>query len=556
MALGFGVGLRTRHYSQFLNGSPKVDWLEAISENFMGTGGRPLAVLHKVRQDRPVVLHGVSLAIGSVDPFDAAYLKQLKELADQIEPAMISDHLCWGRAHGKYVHDLLPLPLTEEAVRHVVTRVQQLQDYLGRQFVLENVSSYMEFKESQYKEWEFLNEISRRSGCGILLDVNNIFVSAHNHGFAPRDYLHGVRRESVKQFHLAGHDNRGPIILDTHEGHVSTPVWELYREAVLHFGNVPALIEWDEAVPELDMLLAEAEIARSVAAKALAEPVPPVPAPEAPGAPSTRRDFSGVVSASAPSLAALQDRVFGWLTAPDAIDDADALVHGGALSPTDRVNIYAEMYWLRIRDVLRDDYTRLRARMGDDAFDAMCSKYLVANISTHPSLSFIGARLPEFLSTQEVPLFYRDLAALERARTAAFIAPDGPTLETAALARLGSAFGWAVMSMQPSLHLLALSHDVISVFNKPEVLPEARLQRVVVWRQGFTVFHVEVPADEALALQRAMEGQTLTEVCEAFAAREDPANAAFAAISSWTGEGMVSTVHALPNTIASSAIRT
>lgn len=266
---GHGIGLRTQHYGRFLEERPPVDWLEVISENFMVAGGRPLAVLEKVRRDYPLALHGVSLSIGGSDPLDAAYLERLRGLERRIAPAIISDHLCWGTSGGHYAHDLLPLPYTEEALAHVVSRVQQVQERLGRTMLLENVSSYLTYTASALSEWEFLAEVARRSGCGILLDVNNIYVSARNHGFDPDAYLAGIPREAVKQFHLAGHTDHGDCVIDTHEGPVVDAVWALYRRAVRRFGQVPCLIEWDEGVPELEIVLAESERARAEARSAL-----------------------------------------------------------------------------------------------------------------------------------------------------------------------------------------------------------------------------------------------------------------------------------------------
>ncbi len=270
-SLGHGVGLRVPHYPQFLESNPAVAWVEAISENFMGLGGRPLAVLEKVRRDRPVVLHGVSLNVGSVAPLDEQYLRDLKALVTRIEPAMVSDHLCWGRVGDQYSHDLLPLPFTEEALTLTVNRIQQVQDALGRQLLIENVSSYMAFRESTMTEWDFLREVAQRADCGILLDVNNVYVSARNHGFEAKTYLDAIPTERVGQFHLAGHQDRGHVVIDTHEGHVSDAVWALYAHAVRRFGAVPTLIEWDEGVPELPVLLAESAQARALEAKTLAE---------------------------------------------------------------------------------------------------------------------------------------------------------------------------------------------------------------------------------------------------------------------------------------------
>jgi uncharacterized protein (UPF0276 family) len=261
--LGHGVGLRPKHYGRFLESRPQVDWVEAISENFMRIGGRPRAVLEKVRRDFPVALHGVSLSIGSSDPLNWEYLSELAELVKRIEPAMISDHLCWGSHRGRYVHDLLPLPFTEEVLKHVVRRVQSVQERLGRQILLENVSSYFTYQESTLSEWDFLAEVARRADCGILLDINNIFVSAKNHGFDPTDYLTAMPVDRIGQYHLAGHSDHGEYLLDTHDHPVCGDVWTLYRQAVRRFGLVSTLIEWDENVPELDVLIAESRRAKA-----------------------------------------------------------------------------------------------------------------------------------------------------------------------------------------------------------------------------------------------------------------------------------------------------
>ncbi len=268
--LGHGIGLRPKHFGRFLSEPPPVDWMEATSENFMAPGGRPLAVLERVRREVPVVLHGVSLSIGSTDPLNEVYLTELRALADRIEPALVSDHLCWGSHGGRYAHDLWPLPYTEEALAHVVLRVQRVQEKLGRQIALENVSSYVAFRDSTMTEWEFLSEVAERADCGILLDVNNIFVSARNHRFDPADYLEGIPRDRVVQFHLAGHSDKGTYLFDSHDGQVAGAVWDLYRQAVRRFGRVPTLIEWDDRIPELDELVAQSRTAAAVEAEVLA----------------------------------------------------------------------------------------------------------------------------------------------------------------------------------------------------------------------------------------------------------------------------------------------
>lgn len=263
----FGLGLRTAHYEAIFGNGPDLDWFEVISENFMVPGGRPLHNLDRIRRDYPLAMHGVSLSIGSTAPLDYGYLRDLKQLAARIEPMWLSDHLCWTGVDGKNLHDLMPLPYTEDAAAHVAARVREVQDVLGRQILLENVSSYVAFRESSMTEWDFLRLVAEKADCFILLDINNIFVSAFNHGFDPAAYLEGIPVERVRQFHLAGHDNCGDYIVDTHDAPVVEPVWDLYRKAVLKFGDIPTMIERDDRIPPLEELMAELDRARGIAAE-------------------------------------------------------------------------------------------------------------------------------------------------------------------------------------------------------------------------------------------------------------------------------------------------
>jgi len=267
--LGHGIGLRPKHFPQLWDGTARVDWFEAISENYMVAGGRPLAALERARALAPVVLHGVSLSIGSTDPLDEAYLGALQALVARVEPAWISDHLCWSGVGGRYAHDLLPLPYTEEALAHVVRRVVTVQERLGRQILLENVSSYLTYTHSTLAEWEFLGAVAERADCGLLLDVNNVYVSAANHGFDADAYLAGLPAKRVGQIHLAGHSDMGAYLFDTHDGPVIEPVWDLYRRAVRRFGRVSTLVEWDDRIPAFDVVRAEAERARAAEAEIL-----------------------------------------------------------------------------------------------------------------------------------------------------------------------------------------------------------------------------------------------------------------------------------------------
>jgi uncharacterized protein (UPF0276 family) len=267
--LGHGIGLRPVHFPRLEDGTLRVDWFEAISENYMVPGGRPLAALEQARVRAPVVLHGVSLSLGSTDPLDQRYLTALRALIARVEPAWVSDHLCWSGVGGTYLHDLLPLPYTEEALAHVVGRIAAVQERLGRRILVENVSSYLTYTHSAMPEWEFLAQVAEQSDCSLLLDVNNVYVSARNHGFDPSAYLAGLPRDRIGQIHLAGHTDRGTHLLDTHDGPVIDPVWDLYRQALRRFGRVSTLVEWDDHIPELEVVCAEAERARALEAEVL-----------------------------------------------------------------------------------------------------------------------------------------------------------------------------------------------------------------------------------------------------------------------------------------------
>ena len=261
--LGFGVGLRTVHFGQVLGQRPDVDWFEILSENFMDTGGRPMWVLDQIAERYPIVMHGVSMSIGSTDSLDRGYLKALGALARRTRSVWVSDHLCWTGVAGKNLHDLLPLPYTEEALRHCVRRVRQVQEILERPIALENPSSYVEFADSSMPEWEFLARLAEDADCALLLDVNNVYVSSFNHGFDPAEYIAAIPHDRVVQYHLAGHTNFGTHILDTHSGPVIDAVWALYRQSVAIGGRRATLLEWDEDIPDFEVVHAEVLKAKS-----------------------------------------------------------------------------------------------------------------------------------------------------------------------------------------------------------------------------------------------------------------------------------------------------
>jgi uncharacterized protein (UPF0276 family) len=263
--LGFGLGLRTDHFEYILQHQPDIDWFEVLSENYLVAGGKPRYYLEAIAEQYPVVMHGVSMSIGSTDPLDMDYLKALKKLSNDIQPKWISDHICWTSIHGVNSHDLLPLPYTEETVNHVAQRVRQVQDVLGRRILLENVSSYLSYQDSTMDEWDFLSQVAEAADCLILLDINNIYVSARNHHFNPLDYLKKIDPRRVQQFHLAGHSDFGDYVIDTHDHDIPPSVWTLYQAALERFGAVSTMIERDANIPEFPALYQELLEAKNIA---------------------------------------------------------------------------------------------------------------------------------------------------------------------------------------------------------------------------------------------------------------------------------------------------
>ncbi|MFZ6816006.1 DUF692 domain-containing protein [Undibacterium sp. Rencai35W] len=262
---GFGLGLRTDHYHEILAAPQAIDWFEILSENYMVPGGKPLAMLDAIRRDYPMVMHGVSMSIGSAQGPDPDYLRDLKKLIQRVQPLWVSDHICWTGVHGKNLHDLFPLPYNEETINILVQNIRRVQDVLERPLVLENVSSYLSFKSDTMSEWEFVAAVAEESDSLILLDVNNIYVSSVNHGFDPVTYLNAIPVQRVQQIHLAGHHDHGTHIIDTHDHPVADPVWALYEQALRRFGNVASMIERDDHIPPLADLVSELEIARQIA---------------------------------------------------------------------------------------------------------------------------------------------------------------------------------------------------------------------------------------------------------------------------------------------------
>lgn len=533
--IGHGVGLRVPHYGRALEGALDVDWVEVITENFFGGGGRPRAVLEAVRRDLPLVFHGVSLGVGAREGATERYLDQVKALADAYEPAWLSDHLCWTSSQGRFAHELLPLPYTEEALEVVIRNVQRAQEHLGRALLLENVSSYVGFHASQMPEWEFLSEVARRSGCFILLDLNNIVVSAFNHGFTPREYLDGVPASKVWQFHLANHAQLATHKFDDHRGPVPEPVWELFELALSRFGAVSSLVEWDEDVPDWATLRAEQREASARARRVLDARAPDA-VPERSFARSAPR------ARPAPQAGALdgaQQLFFRALTWPTGVrsfvqaasaETRDELERtfdsGAALDRIERLDVYANAYFYRLLAALRELFPRLAFLAGGAHFNNLVTDYLIAEPSTEPDLRRLGERLPGFLQGHALgkrwPL-WSDVARLEWALCRALDGPDAASISEQELARVPAA-EWPQLrfAFSPSSERVEVRHDLVALGElcdagrrEPALaLPMAQAPRaLLVGRRGHGVYFRPLGEAEDLALTRLREGASFVEVC-------------------------------------------
>ncbi|MHB1046246.1 MAG: MNIO family bufferin maturase [Thermoanaerobaculia bacterium] len=568
--LGHGIGLRREHYAEILAGEVACDWFEAISENYMAVGGRARKVLLAVRERYPVTLHGVSLGIGSTDPIDEGYLDALDRLAADVEPAWISDHLCWTGVEGRTSHDLLPLPYTEEALSNVIERVRRVQDRLGRPLVLENVSSYVTWRTSTIPEEEFLAELARRSGCGLLLDVNNVFVSATNHGGDPRRWLEAIPKGSVWQIHLAGPSEAGPLLVDTHDHPVRPEVWELYREAVRRFGEVSSLVEWDDRIPEIGVVLAERDKAAAIAAEARAGQLGEAGRDGAPAVGVFRATCERVTGQEPPGkqtsaratesgpdpitrLRGAQSVMMGLVRAPEGVakaleerdrarEEVAALFAGDArMSAVSRLELYARMYFFRLRDSLAEDFARTAAALGEARWHNLVTDYLLAHPPTSWSLRWAGEALPEFLRAHaygaERP-WLADVAALEQARNEAFQALDATPLRPEELAVvLPEAWPHLRFVPAPGTALVSSRWDLAGWWDDgaSSDAPDAFADEttLLVFRDAEDdVRHEAIAPEEAEAARLLLAGAPFAEVCGAFAdAAADETDAARRALA-------------------------
>jgi uncharacterized protein (UPF0276 family) len=544
---GFGLGLRTVHYPDFQRQRQPLDWLEVITDNFLVEGGRPLKMLDFVRRDYPVVMHGVAMSLGSADGLDLAYLHQVKQLAQRVQPLWVSDHLCWSGLGQTFLHDLNPLPYTDEAARRLIAHISQAQDVLQRRLVVENVSSYVSFAHSGATEWEFLSHVAQEADCLLLVDVNNIYVSAFNHGFDPLEYLHALPAHRVQQIHLAGHSRNPTHIIDTHDHPVCQEVWDVYAAACRRFGEVATMIERDDHIPPLPELLAELDQARAIA-QANASTSSAVIASD------TKPAQMHIFTTQGPALLALQTN---WVasvlqdTLPEESPTLVSLAQSGSDTAHVRLGIYHRAYRLRLCEVLRDSFTKTSAYMGE-LFDQHASEFAVAQPPALRNLGRYGAILPAFLQqTYPDNPELVELAQLDWDLRSRFDGADAPasTLNALQPDADGDVFCLTMTSpLHPSVVLRNSQSNAVKLWRAIDDdtdVPEVQLDNsgagLVVWRWEFQPHFMRLDAAQYRFMQALAEGSSIQDAAQTFAGTEVlPASEALGDwLQSWLSQGLL-----------------
>jgi uncharacterized protein (UPF0276 family) len=523
---GFGLGLRTQHYTDFIAAKQNVDWLEIITDNYLVDGGKPLVMLDTIRRDYPMAMHGVAMSIGAAAGVDDAYLLRVKQMADRIEPLWISDHLCWIGNDRQQLHDLYPLPYTDEAARHVIAQIQHVQDVLQRRLVLENVSSYINYKSSTASEWQFLSYIAQEADCLLLLDVNNVYVSSVNHRFDPMEYMHGLPRDRIQQIHLAGHSDNGDHIIDTHDHPVSKPVWDLYAKACEIFGPVAAMIERDAHIPALSILIAELDIARDVAARSAAQSSDanwhPVDALPAEHSASTAVDLFDTQQIIASYI--LSERDSSTVAATSLISVTPEV------DPSTRLGIYHHAYRARLVEVLADTFAKTYLFMGSNTFDHDAMRYAVSHPPLMRSLNRYGAEFPAFLkAAYPANPELHELAQLDFDLRTRFDSADIDALNAEAVQQDIDAKWLAAPSpLHPSLVMRDTHTNVIQIWRAidadedvPPAAHHAEAAALIVWRNGLQPHFQSLPLTQAAFTRALASGHSINDACAVLADTAD-----------------------------------
>ncbi len=518
--LGFGLGLRRPHTAHILDAKPAIDWFEIISENYMGVAGKPRRILSEIRANYPIVMHGVSLSIGTVDALSSEYLHALRALADWLKPAWISDHLCWTGVAHLNTHDLLPVPYTEEALLHIIDRIKAVQDFLGRPICIENPSTYLEFSSSSMPEAEFIARMAEGANCGLLLDVNNIYVSCFNHRLDVRQYLDALPLQRVAQIHLAGHSNKGTHIVDTHDAPVIEEVWQIYAEIIRRAGRLNTMVEWDSRIPEFPVLMAELERARHISAAILAgeHSAPTLPNP---ALPDLAADLPAVRPNMRPPLAQQQAEMQSAILKGSA-DAALLFVRPKPdFAPAAQLGVYLKAYRLRLLEVTDSDFPLLRYLLGDQKMDALLADYVEANPSSFYDAGRYAAGLPHFMAGMAAfsPLVH-DVARFEAELGQMHYAADSLPLRAEDIAALTpEALMGSRLFLRAGTKLMAFSfpiQDYEKAFKAEQnpTAPDAAASYLALFRHEESIWRLALSAEEYKLLLALNRGETVGEALE------------------------------------------
>ena len=537
--LGFGLGLRAPHYPHIFENWPKVDWFEIISENFMDTDGKAKRNLARIAERYPIIMHGVALSIGTVDPLNSEYLRKLKALINEVKPAWVSDHLCWTGIAHKNSHDLLPVPYTEEALKHIISRIKQVQDYLGRPLVLENPSTYLEFKSSHIPEPEFIARMAEESGCNLLLDVNNVYVSCYNHRLDAKAYIDALPLGKVAQIHLSGHTNMGTHIIDTHDDHVVDEVWALYRYAAHKAGRIiNTMVEWDDKLPEFPVLEAELAKARVAAQDA--------------------KNYGTL-----PELASLQPSYIANITAPlkeSQLQMQAAVLRGSAIdsrpnewirtkeqfSPAEQLAVYVNAYRYRLYDVTAEEYPVLKYYLGAEAFEKLVDDFVEATESSHFNIGRYPGLLPGFLAEHKSHSdFAMEVAVLENAISELSEPEETTPLEPADLEGITPEM-LVELCLYPriALQLLAFEFPVNRYYRavmeeEAPSMPLPEKSFLAVFRHVDVVWRMDLGENEYYLLQKLFSGTPIGAALEELQTElELPENELVTNLSEWFARWM------------------
>ncbi len=527
--LGYGLGLRIPHYKHIFEHLPKVDWFEIISENFMDTDGRPIRNLAKIREHYPVVMHGIAMSIGTVDPLNSEYLKKLKNLAHWLKPAWISDHLCWTGIAHKNSHDLLPVPYTEEALLHIIKRIKQVQDYLERPILLENPSTYLEFSNSNIPEAEFIALMVKESGCNLLLDVNNVYVSCYNHRLDPKKYIDTLPLDKIVQVHLSGHSNMGTHIIDTHDDYVVDEVWALYRY-LIHKAKrqLNTMIEWDDNIPEFNIL--EAELNKAKVAAMDANNYGVLPDLEAKNIPNLRNisvplaDSQTLMQKAILLGQKMDSRPHEWIRSKEEF------------APKEQLEVYINSYRYRLYDATAEDYPVLKNYLGEDAFDQVIKDFVNAQASKHFNIAKYPAYFPKFLAEHKLAdIFALELAELENILSQLNDEQETIPLDPSHLAGMtAETLMESILEPRKALRLFSFVYPVNQYYrevkeDKSPEKPQPKKSFLAVFRHEDIVWRMDLAENEYLLLNKLFSGvaigKALEELQKEFNIEEDSLSA-------------------------------